>query len=168
MGRLSPTLPCRLKEIERQRANFAGLTAMSGPVEAVARMCGDLERERVMLGKKLPGQMVVMDFPAMRRAIEARVRGLLETLQRGAPAQSRTVLRSLLGDRRLRVGADAERGFRVDGLLEVEIEIGATAAQDPGPGRLVADVAGGALPLRWGGCCCSGSRSGPAESLRSP
>jgi hypothetical protein len=56
----------------------------------------------------------------------------------------RTALRSLLGGRRLRVGADAERGFRVEGLLEIEVEVDGTAAQDPGPGRLVREVAGGA------------------------
>lgn len=75
-----------------------------------------------------------------------RVRGLLETLQRGDADQSRTVLRSQLAGRRLRVGEDKARGFRVDGLLEVEVEIGATAAQVPGPGRLVAVIAGGAMP----------------------
>src|SRR5271167_5099293 len=78
-----------------------------------------------------------------RRAVETRVRGLLETVDRGDPDQSRTALRLLLGGRRLRVGADAERGFRVDGLLEIEVEIDATAAQDPDPGRLVREVAGG-------------------------
>jgi hypothetical protein len=60
---------------------------------------------------------------------------------RGDPDPS-TALRSLLGGRRLRAGADAERGFRVDGLLEIEVKIDGTAAQDPGPGRLVREVPG--------------------------
>lgn len=70
------------------------------------------------------------------------MRGLLETLGATRIRAARRS-RSPLGGRRLRVGADAERGFRVDGLLEIEVEIGATAAQDPSPGRLVREVAGG-------------------------
>jgi len=56
--------------------------------------------------------------------------------------ESRAALRSLLGDRRLQVGPDPERGFRVDGLLEVEIESGSRPGC-AGPGRLARDVAGG-------------------------
>lgn len=60
-------------------------------------------------GSSFPGEPMVMDLPALRRAVEARVRGLVETLARGDADQSRTVLCSLLGGDRLRVGADAER-----------------------------------------------------------
>ena len=60
----------------------------------------------------------------------------------GAPENARRAFAALLGDRRMRVGPDAERGFRVEGLFEW-VPGSQRAARARGTGRLASEVAGG-------------------------
>jgi DNA invertase Pin-like site-specific DNA recombinase len=128
----------RLREIDKELANLARFVAKTGKVDAAAAHYAELDAERNRLLDRLT-EPPVFDPEEIRRAAEARVLVLREALAHGP--ESRAALRALLGNRRLQVGPDPERGFRVDGLLEVEIEAGNGRGSRPGP--FARDVAGG-------------------------
>jgi hypothetical protein len=61
----------------------------------------------------------------------------------GAPERARAALSGLLAGRRMRVGPDPERGFRVEGVFHWPLDLEARAARAPqATGRLVSVVAG--------------------------
>ncbi len=67
----------------------------------------------------------------------------------GTPEQGKRALRSLLGDRRMTVAADAESQFRVEGLFDLELKI--RDARNSRPERLDGLVAGtGFEPVTFG------------------
>jgi len=109
----------RLREIDRELANLARYVAKTGKVDAAAAQYAELDAERARLLDYLT-ELPVFDPGEIRRAAEVRVLALRQALEHGP--ESRAALRSLLANRRLRVGPDPERGFRVEGLLEVELE----------------------------------------------
>lgn len=86
-----------------------------------------------------------IDEAVLRTTVEERV-GDLRSAFTGAPEEARAAFTALLGDRPMRVGPDPVRGFRVEGILELRLEVRA-----PGPhgrtGGLASVVAGG-RPLR--------------------
>jgi DNA invertase Pin-like site-specific DNA recombinase len=136
----------RLREIDNELENLARFVAKTGKVDAAAALYADLDAERSRLLGRLT-EIPVFDPEEILQAAEARVLELREALEHGP--ESRAALRSLLGNRRLRVGPDADRGFRVEGLLEVELETRTTRETAPGPFDCV--VAGGRsvrLPTR--------------------
>jgi hypothetical protein len=122
-----------------------------GHLDAHERVLEDLERERETLRRRLRRSEPQIDVDELRGAIERTVRDLGAWLT-GTPEQGRAALVALLGDRRLRVGPDAERGFRIDGELELALEL--RTARDPQDLRAV----------RFGG---SGGRSVCVEPRRS-
>jgi len=107
-------------------------------VDAAAAHYAALDAERSRLLDRL-AELPVFDPEEIRRAAEARVLALRQALESGP--ESRAALRSLLGNRRLRVGPDPDRGFRVEGLLEVELETRTARGGAPEPFDCV--VAGG-------------------------
>lgn len=76
-----------------------------------------VERDRAQLAES----EIKVDRAALRALIIDTVREINEALA-GDVERARGVLRALLGDRRLRVGPDPERGFRMDGMLELTLE----------------------------------------------
>jgi hypothetical protein len=77
--------------------------------------------------------MVALD--ALRPVIEARGREVQRVLT-GAPEAGKRALRGLLGDRRMQVHPDDERGLRVEGVFELTLEAaGARGHRTPGSAR---------------------------------
>ncbi len=89
------------------------LPAELGDVKVVAPKITERERERTEIRPALAAP-VVLDLDGLAEEIEGRVsdmRGLLD----GSPEQGREVARTLFAEERLRVYADDERGFRIEG-----------------------------------------------------
>jgi DNA invertase Pin-like site-specific DNA recombinase len=128
----------RIHEIDKELANLARYVAKTGKVDAGAAHYAELDAERTRLLDRLT-ELPVFDPDEIRRAAEARFLALREALEHGP--ESRAALRSLLRNRRLRVGPDPDRGFRVEGLLEVELETRTARGGAPEPFDCV--VAGG-------------------------
>ena len=112
----------RLAEVETQIEHLVRLAAQLGHLDAHGRVLGELERERQELRQRLLRSSPALDLEALRDPIEKTLNDLGAWLT-GTPEQGRAALRALLGDRRLRVGPDTERGFRIDGELEVTLEL---------------------------------------------
>jgi hypothetical protein len=131
--------PSRLREIDHELANLVRLAAATGDIPEVASAITALKAEAAALRLAArPGTLVTK---ALRRRI------IEETLQLraafdAAPDEARTALRALLRERRMRVAADQERGWRVEGLFEVPL-IGRAQALGPGPDGGNEVVAGG-------------------------
>ena len=140
----------RLAEVETQIEHLVRLAAQLGHLDAHGRVLGELERERQELRQRLLRSSPALDLEALRDPIEKTLNDLGAWLT-GTPEQGRAALRALLGDRRLRVGPDTERGFRIDGELEVTLEL--RTAWDHEDLQAV----------RFGG---SGGRFGTCESVR--
>jgi hypothetical protein len=111
----------RLNEIEDQVENLVRLAAKTGNIDAAAKHYAELEAEREELRAKLAFAPPPIDWDCLRAMAEERVleiRGAFEA----SDEHRRAALRGLLAGRRLQVGPHPERGFRVDGLLEVALE----------------------------------------------
>jgi DNA invertase Pin-like site-specific DNA recombinase len=128
----------RLREIEVEIQNAIRLAARLGNVEEVSRFIGDLEQERDAIRPKLSVEPIVVDLDAMKPVIEERVSDLHATLS-AEPEKGRAALLALLGDRRIKVSADAELDFRVEGVLELSLE---TKAAQPPPGNRATRIGG--------------------------
>ncbi len=133
----------RLTQVETEIEHLVRLVARLGHLDAHERVLADLERERGTLQRRLRRSEPQIDVEELRGPIEKTVRDLGAWLT-GTPEQGRAPLEALLGDRRLRVGPDAERGFRIDGELELALEL--RTARDPEDLRAVRfGGSGGAL-----------------------
>jgi hypothetical protein len=133
----------RLTQVETEIEHLVRLVARLGHLDAHERVLADLERERETLRRRLRRSEPRIDVDELRAPIERAVRDLGAWLT-GTPKQGRAALAALLGDRRLRVGPDAERGFRIDGELELALEL--RTARDPQDLRAVRfGGSGGAL-----------------------
>ena len=75
-----------------------------------------------------------LDAESLRPQIEQRVCEMRAALE-GAPDERRAALKAFLGGDRLRVLPDAERGFRVEGLLRVRLKAEPARNQKGAPGR---------------------------------
>ncbi len=94
-----------------------------------------------------------MDLDALRRLIAARLREMCAAFE-GSPDDRRAAFRALLGSRKMRVFPDAERRFRVEGMLELALDTadaragGPRASAFPGSGGSATCLrAGEDLPL---------------------
>jgi len=87
--------------------------------------CSELQLERREIEARLAQVPPKLDLADLRREIAATVRELRQLLDSG---EGRRVLKRLLGDKRLRVLPDAERGFRVEGELGWLIGAGSAAS----------------------------------------
>ncbi len=88
---------------------------------AAKRLLQVLEAERAEVESRLATQPCVPDLASLRPVVEAKVDELRATFL-GAPIQARRDFGALLGDRRMVVHADAERGFRVEGFFRLSLE----------------------------------------------
>ena len=114
----------RLEEIADQLANLLNLAAKAGASDAIARKVVKLEAEQADIERRLAAQPVAaLDLDDVRQEIGVMVRDLRALLDGG---EGRTVLQRLLGDERLRVRPDGERGFALEG--EFSWLVGAGAA----------------------------------------
>ena len=112
----------RLRELDTEVRNLIDLAARVGDLDEAAARIRELQRERETLRRRLRRSEPQIDVDELRAPIERAVRDLGAWLT-GTPEQGRAALAALLGDRRLRVGPDAERGFRVEGLLRLEMRM---------------------------------------------
>ena len=71
-----------------------------------------------------------MDLDQLRPVIKARVVEMRAAFE-GSPDDCRAAFRVLLGDRKMRVFPDAERRFRVEGMLELALETADARAGEP-------------------------------------
>jgi hypothetical protein len=125
----------RLDEIEVEVDRLVRLATKTGNIDAIADLCTKLETEREELRAKLSFVPPAIDWERLRAMAEERVleiRGAFEA----SDEHRRAALRGLLAGRRLRVGPDPVREFRVDGLLEVVIETTPRPGEHPRTGGL--------------------------------
>jgi hypothetical protein len=117
-----PRLEARLGALESELANVADAIARLGLRPALETKLAALEREQGTLREELAG---LPPAPAGRTGprpyVPAVVAVGLRACLRGDPAGVRALLAHLLGGERLRVYADAERGFAVRGTLRLPL-----------------------------------------------
>jgi hypothetical protein len=127
----------RLAEVGREIERLVDLAARVEGIEEIAARLEVLRRERQALGSAIRAAEVEVDVETLRPEIERRL-GDLGTALSASPAEGRRALRELLRGERLRVGPDAERGFRVAGTAWLSVpreREGARVAQDTGANR---------------------------------
>lgn len=132
----------RLAEIDEELATLRRVASRSGRPRELARVVAELEAERASVTGRADRPTRAGIAPDLLRAvIEARVLEMRAAFHASAEDQ-RAAFRGLLGDRRMRVGADPERGFRVEGVFSLALEMPNARAYE-GPGRRQSVVAGG-------------------------
>jgi hypothetical protein len=111
----------RLIEIAAELENLARFAALTGRVDEAVRLFAELERERAEIRARVDAQGPDLDLETLRPLIVERVEEMRSAFK-GEPEAARGALRALLGTRRLRVGPDPDRGFRVEGLFLLPLE----------------------------------------------
>ncbi len=140
----------RLAELGREAGRLVELAARVDGVDEVAERLAALKRERAQLEAQLAQGSIRVDLERLRPEIERRVLDLRGSLERDLGA-ARDVLGSLLRGDRLRVGPDADRGYRVTGKAWLPLYLGEKEKSRPAvsSGRLFRSVAGGRFaPVR--------------------
>jgi hypothetical protein len=110
----------RLSEIQAQLYRAARLAVKTGGIEAASRIIGELDAERAKIECRLASDSPAPDMNTLRQVIEDRCQEMATAFE-ASPAEGRAAMLTLLGDRRIQVGADEERGFRVDGIFELSL-----------------------------------------------
>lgn len=109
----------RLAALDAEIENATRLAVRTGQVEGVVRVLAELEADRRALLGRIAGPRPA--FPSavdLRRRVErwaADARAAFE----GSPEDCRAGFLGLLGGRRMRIGPDPERVFRVEGIFEL-------------------------------------------------
>lgn len=129
----------RLAALDDELATVRRLAERTGQTRAAARMTAALEDERRRL--QHPRSTIQVDADLLREIATARALEMREALA-GAPSEMRDALRALLRDRRIRVYPDAEKRFRIEGILELALE-STTPGSLAETGRRQSVVAGG-------------------------
>ncbi|HBZ70559.1 MAG TPA: hypothetical protein DEP35_12860 [Deltaproteobacteria bacterium] len=112
----------RLKEINVELATIRRVAARSGRRQELSRGPAELEAERAHLSRSPSGGAGPALAPeVLRAAIEARVREVRSAFEVSLQDR-REAFRALLGNRRMRLGPDRERGFRVEGVFSLDLE----------------------------------------------
>jgi hypothetical protein len=127
-GRVPEADRARVREIDAKLVNLARLAAEAAEVAEVARLIATLNTERAQLRARLESAPRLPDPERLRRKVLEHALRLRDAFE-GAPEEGRGTLRALLGDRRMTVSADAEHGFRVDGLFAVPAWPGGSGPQ---------------------------------------
>jgi DNA invertase Pin-like site-specific DNA recombinase len=129
----------RLAELEVEVDRAVDLGVRTGGLDAVQRKLKALEAERIQILARLDRAPALPDYETLTAAVVHHAKEWQAAFE-GSPDHARRALRALLGDERMRVYSDAERGFRVEGLLRVP------TSGEPfreGSERLACGVAGG-------------------------
>jgi hypothetical protein len=113
----------------------------AGDLEGYTSVVQELRAERDRLKAQLIPIPSAFDRDALRGVVTHPGEELGEALAASAET-GRRVLAAPLGDRRIAVYPDAEKGFRVEGLFELELEIERAAPAFQPVGRLLSVVAG--------------------------
>jgi hypothetical protein len=130
-----------------------------------SRLLAELEAERrEILRPAATFAPMGLDRAALRRLIEPRVVEMRSAFL-GSPERARSAFRALLGDRRMRVGPDPERRFRVEGIFELALETGDARALQEHRASAITGSGGASyecrLRSRAPGCRSRGRRRPP-------
>lgn len=123
------------------------LTIETGGIAAAKRKLAALEEERAVITARLEScPPRVPSAQELRPRVEAGVWEIRWALA-GEPRRAREVFGALLGDRRMEVHPDPERGFRVEGLFSLILEgvVGEAPADRRGPTGVRLCGSGGGL-----------------------
>jgi len=154
----------RLREIEGERTNLVQLAARTGRIEEVAGQLGALHGEAEQIRERLAQEAGPVDLDSLRPVIERRLDELRDTLC-GEMVRARSMLRTLLGGERIRVFADSERKFRLEGGFVIELETRTPRLREA-TGGLDFQVAGAGNARRTCGLGSSGSACRGPRRLR--
>jgi site-specific DNA recombinase len=118
----------RLAEIAAESENATRLAVRTGNIEPVLTVLGELRAEREEIEQRLATAPIALDPESLRPRAEAMVREIRQRTAEGDVDTRRRALRSLI-EKRLRVSPDPARGFRVEGVLAVELGVSPLARQ---------------------------------------
>lgn|GEM_PF-6161346 len=99
---------------------MARFAAKTGKVDQAVELCAELEAERSELRARPAHAPRLSNLDRLKRRIIEEALHLRSAFD-AAPEEGRVALRTLLGDRRMRVAADPKYGFRVEGLFELPL-----------------------------------------------
>jgi hypothetical protein len=112
----------RLSEIAAEFSTLRRIASRSSRPSDVARLIAELERERAArIAPRRP--FAAIDRDLLRSMVTARVLEMRQAFE-GSDEDRRGAFRVLLGDRRMRVSADPERHFSVEGVFELPLDEG--------------------------------------------
>lgn len=141
--RPDPTRAARMAEIDDELATFRRI-AERGNSRHAAQLVADLERERAEIAAPQNRSGAPIDFEALRPAVEASVREMRAAFE-GDATERRVAFRALLGASKIRVLADPERTFRVEGVLWLPLEMRIARVPHEEAGRFKISGSGGPL-----------------------
>jgi site-specific DNA recombinase len=116
------TLLAQLAATGREIENIVDLAATHGASEAVRRKLTELEARKARIEAELrekPGAPASTDWKALRDEAEALLVNLPALIEAAGAADVREALAAYLGEGRLTIHAEGERGFRLEGRLTV-------------------------------------------------
>jgi DNA invertase Pin-like site-specific DNA recombinase len=132
----------QLAQIHLEAERLVRLFAQGGLAERAAKADfekldgkkADLEAKLALAERMAPE----IDQSALQRQIE-RLALEMRTASSGSPEHAHEAFRALLGDRRMTVHPDPERGFRVEGVFDLDLDVdgGGTPPDDEGGASLV-------------------------------
>ena len=135
----------RLEALEGEIERAIDLGVRMGGLDAVARKLEALQREHEETRERLAtAPPELPNHEDLRQLIEARVVDFRAAFE-AEPVVMRRAIRALLGERRLAVRADPERGFCVEGLVGLPL-----MHETPGISQV-----SGRLPRSIAGTCCA-------------
>jgi DNA invertase Pin-like site-specific DNA recombinase len=109
----------RLKDLDGEIQKAVDLAVTLPDLGEIKRKLEDLHAERRELQRRQTArEALTPDLDTLRPAVEAATRDLRAAFQ-AAPEEAQGALRALLGDHRLAVIPDAEKGYRVEGMLRL-------------------------------------------------
>lgn len=112
-----------LLDLDRQVARLVEAVALADDVPELVARLRETRARRDALRARLEGAELDLADDELTALVMDEIAGV-EAALAGEPEECRRGLRHLLGDRRLRVLADADRGFRVEGALRLRLEVG--------------------------------------------
>ncbi len=138
-----------LADVDARIAKLVRVAETAGDVDELGTRLAALRAERDALRARLGAGAPALDERRLRARARARVADLRGGLS-ASPEGARRVLYALLGEGKLRVSPDAERGYRVEGTALLDLDTTAPGSAN-GTGRREWSVAGaGFEPATFG------------------
>lgn len=133
----------RLRDLQTQKLNMVQALKLAPNVAELAVELKRVQEEEDTVRARVQAARARYDEERLEGVLLAQVRQLRQLLE-GSPDETRAVLRLLLGDDRLRVRPDPDRGFAVEGLARLTLNT--RNARAPGGTRaLLEDGSGGGI-----------------------